>query len=133
VTKQKAKTPPSSYRIGAVAHPTVLRSHSSTKLQSHGHDKVTRTIGNVILPDGMNLKQELVKQGWCWWYRQYALSDVELEKLEKTAREGTKGLWADRQAVTLWEWRMRSGRATRHLATNNHPISCAHVCARQAS
>jgi hypothetical protein len=23
------------------------------------------------MPDGMNLKQELVKQGWCWWYRKY--------------------------------------------------------------
>jgi endonuclease YncB( thermonuclease family) len=30
---------------------------------THGHDKYTRTIGDVILPDGMNLNQELVKQG----------------------------------------------------------------------
>jgi hypothetical protein len=28
-----------------------------------GHDKYTRTIGDVILPEGMNLNQELVKQG----------------------------------------------------------------------
>jgi endonuclease YncB( thermonuclease family) len=32
-------------------------------LQSHGDDKYRRTIGDVILPDGMNLNQELVKQG----------------------------------------------------------------------
>ena len=38
-------------------------------VQTHGHDKYTRTLGDVILPDGMNLNQELVKQGWCWWYR----------------------------------------------------------------
>ena len=25
-----------------------------------------RTIGVVILPDGMSLNQELVKDGWCW-------------------------------------------------------------------
>ena len=31
-------------------------------VQTQGHDKDTRTIGGVILPDGMNLNQELVKQ-----------------------------------------------------------------------
>jgi micrococcal nuclease len=34
-------------------------------LQTHGLDKYGRTIGDVNLPDGMNLNQELVKQGWC--------------------------------------------------------------------
>ena len=32
-------------------------------LQTYGYDKYTRTIGVVLLPDGMNLNQELVKQG----------------------------------------------------------------------
>ncbi len=32
-------------------------------LQSHGYDKYKRAIADVILPDGMNLNQELVKQG----------------------------------------------------------------------
>lgn len=34
-------------------------------IQPHGHDKYTRTLGDVILPDGMNLNQELVRQGVC--------------------------------------------------------------------
>ena len=34
-------------------------------IQTHGHDKYTRTLGDVILPDGINVNQELVKQGWC--------------------------------------------------------------------
>jgi len=33
--------------------------------QIFGKDKYRRTIGDVILPDSMNLNQELVKQGWC--------------------------------------------------------------------
>jgi endonuclease YncB( thermonuclease family) len=61
----------------------------------NGHDKYTRTIGVVILPDGTNLKQELVKQGWCWWYRKYAPVDTALEGLETEAREAQKDLWAD--------------------------------------
>jgi len=34
-------------------------------VQTHGKDKYKRTIGDVILSDGINLNQELVKQGWC--------------------------------------------------------------------
>jgi endonuclease YncB( thermonuclease family) len=34
-------------------------------IQMHGYDKYKRTLGDVILSDGMNLNQELVKQGWC--------------------------------------------------------------------
>jgi endonuclease YncB( thermonuclease family) len=77
-------------------------------LQTHGHDKYKRTIGDVILPDGMNLNQELVKQGWCWWYRKYAPEDTVLEGLENEARAGRKGLWADPHPVPPWEWRKRS-------------------------
>ena len=74
-------------------------------VQTHRHDKYTRTIGDVILPDGTNLNQELVKQGWCWWYRKYAPKDTVLEGLENEARQAQKGLWADPQSVPPWEWR----------------------------
>jgi micrococcal nuclease len=76
-------------------------------IQTHRHDKYKRTIGDVMLPDGMNLNQELAKQGWCWWYRKYAPGDTVLEGLEKGAREGQKGLWAVPQPVPPWEWRKR--------------------------
>ena len=76
-------------------------------VQTHGHDKYKRTLGDVILPDGMNLNQELVKQGWCWWYRKYAPGDTVLERLETEAREAKKGLWTDPQPVPPWEWRQQ--------------------------
>jgi endonuclease YncB( thermonuclease family) len=76
-------------------------------LQSYGRDKYGRTIADVILPDGMNLNQELLKQGWCWWYRKYAPGDTVLEELERDARVGQKGLWADPQPVPPWVWRRR--------------------------
>lgn len=77
-------------------------------IQTHVYDKYRRTIGNVILPDGMNLNQQLVKQGWCWWYRKYAPRDMLLEGLENDAREARKGLWVDSQPVPPWEWRKKS-------------------------
>ena len=74
-------------------------------VQTHGRDKYKRTLAEVLLPDGMNLNQELVKQGWCWWYRKYAPGDTVLAGLEKDARDGRTGLWADPQPVPPWEWR----------------------------
>jgi endonuclease YncB( thermonuclease family) len=74
-------------------------------VQMHDHDKYKRTLGDVLLPDGMNLNQELVKQGWCWWYRKYAPGDTVLEGLEQDAREGKKGLWVDPAAIPPWVYR----------------------------
>lgn len=60
-------------------------------LQTYGKDKYGRTIADVLLPDGTNVNHKLVEDGWCWWYRKYGLGDVELEKLEKEARNAKKG------------------------------------------
>jgi micrococcal nuclease len=49
----------------------------------------------VVLSDGMNGNHELVKEGWCWWYRKYAPGDTIVEGLEKEARDTKKGLWVD--------------------------------------
>ena len=56
-------------------------------LQTHGHDKYKRMIADVLLPDGTNVNQELVKQGWCWWYRKYAPGSTTLVRLEVEERE----------------------------------------------
>jgi endonuclease YncB( thermonuclease family) len=72
------------------------------------HDKYTRTLADVLLPDGTHVNHTLVKNGWCWWYRKYAPGGTVLEQLEKEAREAKKGLWADPQPVPPWEWRKTS-------------------------
>ena len=59
----------------------------------------------MLLSDGMNLNQELVKQGWFWWYRKYAPGNTVLEGLEKEAREAKKGLWVAPVQVPQWKWR----------------------------
>ena len=63
----------------------------------------------MLLPEGMNLNQELVKQGWCWWYQKYAPGDTVLEHLEREVGEArTGGLWADPKPVPPREGRKRS-------------------------
>jgi micrococcal nuclease len=70
-----------------------------------GHDKYTRTLGDVILPEGTHVNHGLVKDGWCWWYRKYAPGDTVLQKLEKDARDARKGLWADPAPIPPWVYR----------------------------
>ncbi|MEQ1795024.1 MAG: thermonuclease family protein [Nitrospira sp.] len=74
-------------------------------LHTFGKDKYGRTIGEVFLSDGTNVNHELVKAGWCWWYRKYAPGDTVLEGLEQEAREAGKGLWADPSPIPPWVYR----------------------------
>ncbi|NWF74211.1 MAG: thermonuclease family protein [Nitrospirae bacterium] len=41
-------------------------------IQTHGHDKYKRTLGDMILLDGTNVNHTLVKESWFWWYRKHA-------------------------------------------------------------
>jgi micrococcal nuclease len=79
-------------------------------IQIYVHDKYRRTLADVLLPDGVNLNQELVKQGWRWRYRRYVPGDIVLRVsgLEIEAREARKGLWVDPHPVPPWEWRKRN-------------------------
>jgi len=53
----------------------------------------------VLLPDTTNVNCALAKDSLCWWYRNYAPGDMALEGIERDAREGRKGVWADPQPV----------------------------------
>lgn len=74
-------------------------------LQTFGKDKYGRTIADVFLHDGTNVNHQLVKDGWCWWYRKYAPGETTLEELETEARTAMRDLWADPHPVPPWLWR----------------------------
>ena len=62
-------------------------------------------MAEVLLPDGTNVNHTLVKDGWCWWYRQYAPGNTQQEELETDARDAKKGLWGDPTPVPPWIYR----------------------------
>jgi micrococcal nuclease len=76
-------------------------------VRSSGRDRYRRTIGDVVLPDGRSLNQELIKAGMAWWYRHYS-KDRTLEDLESEARSQKRGLWSDADPIAPWEWRRGS-------------------------
>ena len=81
------------YGLKAKHAASLLTFGKAVTLQTYGKDKYKRTLADVLLPDGMSVNHELVKQGWCWWYWKYAPRDTELDALEQEAREARRGLW----------------------------------------
>jgi micrococcal nuclease len=75
-------------------------------VQTFSHDKYGRTIGDVILPNGRPLNQELVKAGLAWWYEKYS-TDTALSDLAEEARQAKRGLWVYPDPIPPWEWRHR--------------------------
>ena len=71
-----------------------------------GHDRYMRTLGEVILPDGRSLNQEMARAGLAWWFRKYSRDPV-LAHLEEEAREHHLGLWADPVPEAPWTYRSR--------------------------
>ncbi len=71
-----------------------------------GRDRYLRLLGEVALPDGRSLNQELVRAGFAWWFRKYS-HDQWLAHLEAEAREGRRGLWADPAPEPPWDYRSR--------------------------
>ncbi len=68
-----------------------------------GADRYGRILGEVILPDGRVLNEELLRAGLAWWYRKLAPGNFSYEKLEREAREAGRGLWP----APPWEFRRR--------------------------
>ncbi|MDR4485428.1 MAG: thermonuclease family protein [Nitrospirales bacterium] len=73
-------------------------------IQAYDQDKYGRTIGDVVLNDGRNLSQELVKAGMAWWFFKYS-DDEQLGILEVKAKIARVGLWADPNPIPPWIFR----------------------------
>jgi endonuclease YncB( thermonuclease family) len=76
-------------------------------IQPYDTDRYGRTIAEVILEDGRNLNQELVKAGLAWWYFKYS-DDEQLGMLEVKAKIGKIGLWKDKNPMPPWIFRHRN-------------------------
>jgi endonuclease YncB( thermonuclease family) len=81
-------------------------------VRTTGRDRNGRLLGEVVLPDGRSLNQELVRAGYAWWFRKYS-RDERLARLEDDARTGRRGLWADQAPEAPWDFRGRRTSASK--------------------
>ena len=68
-------------------------------------DKYDRLIGEVCLPDGKLLNEEMLKAGLAWHYRVKHPHSSFFEKLEYKAWQKNLGLWLQKAPVPPWEFR----------------------------
>lgn len=77
-------------------------------------DQYRRSVAIVILPNGKNLNQELLRAGMAWHYKKYDKSS-EFALLEKQARINKAGLWKGKSPMPPWEFR----KLRRNIKTGN--------------
>ena len=67
-------------------------------------DRYNRIIAEVILEDGTNLNQELIKNGLAWHFKKYS-SSTKYAQLEENARKLKIGIWSIPNPIEPWNWR----------------------------
>jgi endonuclease YncB( thermonuclease family) len=71
-----------------------------------GDKSYHRQVGKIFV-DGQSLGRELLRAGLAWWNKKYAPHDLDLARLEATARRARKGIWAESKPVAPWLHRQR--------------------------
>lgn len=96
-----------------------LAFNKAAKLEKSGIDKYGRTLGVVILENGKNLNQEILKAGYAWHYKKYN-NDTQLADLESEARVKKLGLWQDSSPTAPWDFRrpVNSSNETTYASIN---------------
>lgn len=83
-----------------------------------GKDRYGRTLATVVLDNGTNVNQEILRAGYAWVYRGRAKNPA-LKIMENEAHNSKKGLWADANAIAPWHYRhAQKGLTSRRNPTN---------------
>ena len=67
-------------------------------------DRYGRTIAKVFYDNGKYLSEEIIRNGFGWFYFKYS-NNKKLESLHYEAKENKRGLWFDKNAISPYEWR----------------------------
>lgn len=67
-------------------------------------DRYGRSVAKVYYDNGKYLSAEIIKAGYGWWYYAYS-KNIDLGKMQDTAKIKKRGLWQDKKAVSPWDFR----------------------------
>lgn len=77
-------------------------------VEVRSHDRYGRVVGWVSLRDGKVLNVELVREGYAWWYKEYAPVEKSLSDAEAEARSNRAGLWKAGKPIAPWDFRKKA-------------------------
>ena len=61
-----------------------------------------------VFVDGTDVNLAMVRSGMAWRFEKYS-KDGAFQRAQDEARAARRGLWADTNPVSPWEWRKRGG------------------------
>lgn len=70
-------------------------------------DRYGRTIAKVYYDTDKYLSEEIIRNGFGWWYKTYS-RNLELGKLQDSAKNKKLGLWIDINAISPYVWRQQN-------------------------
>lgn len=115
-------TPEKGQAFGNAAkqHTASLTANKTAKVTAYDIDRYGRVVG-VVIVDGKNVNQSLIKAGLAWQYRKYCKEDFcrDWLELEKTAEALKVGLWADNDPVPPWDWRKGARNSNYQMQTGS--------------
>ncbi len=67
-------------------------------------DRYGRDI-SIIHIENENINELMVREGYAWWYEEYAKDNLNYKEYQKKAKEEKKGLWSKPKPIAPWEYR----------------------------
>lgn len=68
-------------------------------------DRYGRTVAVVYLASGVSLQESLLKAGLAWVWSRFCTNCADWEALKTKAQKLKRGIWADANPISPWEWR----------------------------
>jgi len=83
--------------------------HKQVDLEIKDMDDYGRTVAMVLLQDGRNASEELVRAGYAWVHIYYCKEPVciKWDRLQREAQQKKSGLWRDNAPVAPWVWKRK--------------------------
>jgi len=73
-----------------------------TLIHENKYDRYKRLIAEIVLADGTNLNQDLIKNGLAWHFKKYS-KDATYAQLEIKARSQKMGIWSEPDPIAPWD------------------------------
>jgi len=102
---QKSKNYSSDMCFGKNVSLRFKRKDGSTR--DANRDQYGRMVCEIILPNGVSLNEEILRNGFGWHYKEYS-NDPKWAALEENARAARIGLWSEPPYQAPWDWRKNS-------------------------
>lgn len=77
------------------------------EVRPQSKDRYGRDVADVSC-GGVDAAQWMVSEGHAWVFDRYAKGYAHLYQLQSQARSSQRGLWADPNPISPWEWRRPS-------------------------